>query len=79
MRPVQNYPLDLRRSLAACAPGGTSGKPVVAVLTPGIFNSAYYEHAFLADQMGVELVEGHDLRVVDGRVAMRTTRGLHAG
>ncbi|HMB13787.1 MAG TPA: circularly permuted type 2 ATP-grasp protein, partial [Roseovarius sp.] len=49
--------------------------PVVAVLTPGIFNSAYFEHAFLADQMGVELVEGHDLRVVDGRVAMRTTRG----
>ncbi|SUZ31705.1 hypothetical protein ROE7235_01455 [Roseibaca ekhonensis] len=75
VRPVQNYPLDLRRSLAACAPSGTSGKPVVAVLTPGIYNSAYYEHAFLADQMGVELVEGHDLRVVDGRVAMRTTRG----
>jgi uncharacterized circularly permuted ATP-grasp superfamily protein len=49
----------------------------VAVLTPGIFNSAYFEHAFLADQMGVELVEGHDLRVVDGRVAMRTT-GLQA-
>ncbi len=50
-------------------------KPTVAVLTPGIHNSAYFEHAFLADQMGVELVEGHDLRVVDGRVAMRTTRG----
>jgi len=48
---------------------------VVAVLTPGIHNSAYFEHAFLADQMGAELVEGHDLRVVDGRVAMRTTRG----
>jgi uncharacterized circularly permuted ATP-grasp superfamily protein len=47
----------------------------VAVLTPGIHNSAYYEHSFLADQMGAELVEGHDLRVVDGRVAMRTTRG----
>jgi uncharacterized circularly permuted ATP-grasp superfamily protein len=47
----------------------------VAVLTPGIFNSAYYEHAFLADKMGIELVEGHDLRIVDGRVAMRTTRG----
>src|SRR6056297_524210 len=51
------------------------GDPVVAVLTPGIFNSAHFEHAFLADQMGVELVEGHDLRVVDGRVAMRTTCG----
>jgi uncharacterized circularly permuted ATP-grasp superfamily protein len=75
VRPVQNYPTDLRRSLAACAPAMTQGTPVVAVLTPGIFNSAYFEHAFLADQMGVELVEGHDLKVVEGRVAMRTTRG----
>ena len=50
-------------------------RPVVAVLTPGIYNSAYFEHAFLADQMGAELVEGSDLRVVDGRVAMRTTQG----
>nr|WP_253196019.1 circularly permuted type 2 ATP-grasp protein [Roseovarius sp. PS-C2] len=75
VQPVQTYPTDLRQSLAACAPACTEGKPVVAVLTPGIYNSAYFEHAFLADQMGVELVEGHDLRVVDGRVAMRTTRG----
>ena len=45
------------------------------MLTPGIYNSAYFEHAFLADQMGVELVEGQDLRVVDGHVAMRTTEG----
>jgi len=75
VQPVQSYPSDLRRSLAACAPSGVAGKPRVAVLTPGIYNSAYYEHAFLADQMGVELVEGHDLRIVDGRVAMRTTRG----
>ncbi len=52
--------------------------PTVAVLTPGIYNSAYFEHAFLADQMGVELVEGSDLRVVDGRVAMRTTQGYRA-
>ncbi|MEX0286787.1 MAG: circularly permuted type 2 ATP-grasp protein [Paracoccaceae bacterium] len=73
--PVQNYPVNLRRSLAASAPHSANGTPVVAVLTPGIYNSAYFEHAFLADQMGVELVEGHDLRVVDGRVAMRTTRG----
>ncbi len=73
--PVQDYPTDLRRSLARCAPVGLDRKPVVAVLTPGIYNSAYFEHAFLADQMGVELVEGHDLQVVDGRVAMRTTRG----
>lgn len=75
VQPVQNYPTNLRRSLAACAPAGTKDAPVVAVLTPGIYNSAYFEHAFLADQMGVDLVEGHDLRVVDGRVAMRTTRG----
>jgi uncharacterized circularly permuted ATP-grasp superfamily protein len=72
---VSDYPMRLARSLAACAPSGTSGKPVVAVLTPGIYNSAYYEHAFLADQMGAELVEGTDLRVIDGRVAMRTTAG----
>ncbi|HKK98521.1 MAG TPA: circularly permuted type 2 ATP-grasp protein [Marivita sp.] len=72
---VQQYPIDLRRSLAACAPKMTTGTPTVAVLTPGIYNSAYFEHAFLADQMGVELVEGHDLQVVNGRVAMRTTHG----
>ena len=48
------------------------------MLTPGIYNSAYFEHAFLADQMGAELVEGSDLRVVDGRVAMRTTTGYKA-
>ena len=72
---VESYPSDLRRSLAACAPAMTEGEPTVAVLTPGIYNSAYFEHSFLADQMGVELVEGSDLRVVDGRVAMRTTEG----
>ena len=75
VRPVQDYPRRLAESLAACAPQSTNGRPVVAVLTPGIYNSAYFEHAFLADQMGAELVEGSDLRVVDGRVAMRTTRG----
>lgn len=75
VQPVQTYPADLLRSLAASAPVGVGGNPTVAVLTPGIYNSAYFEHAFLADQMGVELVEGHDLRVVDGRVAMRTTEG----
>lgn len=72
---VSDYPKTLRASLAACAPAVCNGKPTVAVLTPGIHNSAYFEHSFLADQMGAELVEGHDLRVVDGRVAMRTTRG----
>lgn len=75
VREVSDYPLRLRRSLAACAPQATTGKPTVAVLTPGIHNSAYFEHSFLADNMGAELVEGHDLRVVDGRIAMRTTRG----
>ena len=80
VRPVQDYPRRLAESLAACAPScagdNPDGRPVVAVLTPGIYNSAYFEHAFLADQMGAELVEGSDLRVVDGRVAMRTTRGF---
>jgi uncharacterized circularly permuted ATP-grasp superfamily protein len=75
VREVGGYPTQLRRSLAACAPAACTGRPVVAVLTPGIFNSAYFEHAFLADQMGAELVEGGDLRVVDGRIAMRTTQG----
>ncbi|MBA4747221.1 MAG: circularly permuted type 2 ATP-grasp protein [Sphingopyxis sp.] len=75
VREVSDYPARLRRSLAACAPPACTGAPTIAVLTPGIFNSAYFEHSFLADQMGVELVEGHDLRVIDGRIAMRTTRG----
>ena len=75
VQPVQHYPANLHRSLGESAPPVAEGDPVVAVLTPGIFNSAHFEHAFLADQMGVELVEGHDLRVVDGRVAMRTTHG----
>jgi len=75
VRPVSDYPRRLARSLAACAPSCAGERPVVAVLTPGIFNSAYFEHAFLADQMGAELVEGSDLRVVDGRIAMRTTTG----
>ena len=75
VRPVENYPKLLRKSLSALAPPGCEGKPRIAVLTPGIYNSAFYEHAFLADQMGVELVEGSDLKVVNGKVAMRTTRG----
>ncbi|MDJ0978733.1 MAG: circularly permuted type 2 ATP-grasp protein [Erythrobacter sp.] len=79
IEPVSNYPRRLARSLAACAPpafqASGNAKPMVAVLTPGIYNSAYFEHAFLADHMGAELVEGSDLRVVEGRVQMRTTRG----
>ncbi len=75
VRAVSHYPRSLRRSLSASLPPVCDGAPTLAVLTPGIHNSAYFEHAFLADQMGVELVEGHDLRVVNGRVAMRTTQG----
>ena len=76
VRPVSSYPQNLRRSLSDCAPPAFNGdKPEVAVLTPGIHNSAYFEHAFLADQMGAELVESHDLRIQGGRVCMRTTRG----
>ena len=75
VQPVSDYPKNLRRSLEASAPASCEGRPCVVVLTPGIHNSAYYEHSFLADQMGVELVEGHDLRVVDGHIAMRTTKG----
>ena len=72
---VGNYPNNLNRSLGDCAPRSCEDPPVIAVLTPGMYNSAYFEHAFLAGQMDAELVEGHDLRVVDGRIAMRTTQG----
>lgn len=75
VRDVGDYPIQLLKSLSACAPPACTGTPTVAVLTPGIHNSAYFEHSFLADQMGAELVEGHDLRVVNGRVAMRMTQG----
>ncbi|MBR9764391.1 MAG: circularly permuted type 2 ATP-grasp protein [Rhodobacteraceae bacterium] len=76
VRPVSSYPAELRRSLSECAPPNFDGsKPCVAILTPGIHNSAYFEHSFLADQMGAELVESSDLKVVDGKVQMRTTKG----
>ena len=75
VHPVNNYPIHLRQSLADCAPQKCEGEPVIAVLTPGVHNSAYFEHAFLAEQMGVELVEAHDLKLVNGRIAMRTTQG----
>ena len=73
---ITEYPSNLTRSLEACAPPSCIGRPTVAVLTPGVHNSAFYEHSFLADQMGAELVEGSDLQIVDGRIAMRTTRGF---
>jgi len=72
--PVDHYPTLLLETLQAAAPEGVSN-PTVVVLTPGRYNSAYFEHAFLAQQMGVELVEGPDLFVRDGHVWMRTTAG----
>ena len=72
--PVNHYPEMLLRTLRGSAPPGI-GDPTVVVLTPGHFNSAYFEHAFLAEQMGVELVEGQDLFVDDDTVYMRTTDG----
>jgi uncharacterized circularly permuted ATP-grasp superfamily protein len=74
--PVEDYPDNLRLTLESVAPAGLDREPVIAVLTPGIYNSAYFEHSFLADQMGVELVEGQDLVVADGRLQMKTTEGL---
>jgi len=74
IRPVQHYPDLLLENLRAVAPAGEE-RPTVAVLTPGAYNSAYFEHAFLAQQMGVELVEGIDLFVQNDTVFMRTTRG----
>jgi uncharacterized circularly permuted ATP-grasp superfamily protein len=72
--PVAHYPDLLLETLRASSPA-SSAEPTVVVLTPGMYNSAYFEHAFLAQQMGVELVEGQDLFVKDQFVYMRTTRG----
>jgi uncharacterized circularly permuted ATP-grasp superfamily protein len=72
--PIEHYPDLLLETLRASAPVGVD-EPNVVVLTPGMYNSAYFEHAFLAQQMGVELVEGKDLFVDDGLVYMRTTQG----
>src|SRR5205814_3719329 len=74
IRPIQHYPDVLLENLRAVAPAAEE-QPTVAVLTPGAYNSAYFEHAFLAQQMGVELVEGIDLFVQNETVFMRTTRG----
>ena len=74
VEPVAHYPDLLLETLRAVAPT-TINDPTVVVLTPGMYNSAYFEHAFLAQQMGVELVEGKDLFVKDDFVFMRTTRG----
>ena len=74
IRPVGNYPQMLLHGLRASAPDGATD-PTVVVLTPGVFNSAYYEHSLLARMMGVELVEGRDLVCTGGQVRMRTTHG----
>ncbi|MBE9194032.1 circularly permuted type 2 ATP-grasp protein [Synechocystis sp. LEGE 06083] len=75
IQPVDSYPSQLLETLLNLAPPHLAA-PVVVVLTPGINNSAYFEHSFLAQQMGVELVEGRDLVVADGYLQMRTTKGL---
>ncbi|WP_104491333.1 circularly permuted type 2 ATP-grasp protein [Paracoccus denitrificans] len=75
IEPVDQYPELLRRTLASVAPAKCEGEPTVVILTPGHYNSAYYEHSFLANLMGVELVEGSDLFVDGGFVYMRTTQG----
>ena len=75
VRPVEDYPDLLVSAMEECAPPKCEGDPTCVLLTPGYFNSAYYEHSFLADRMGVELVEGQDLYCDDGRVWMRTIRG----
>jgi uncharacterized circularly permuted ATP-grasp superfamily protein len=72
--PVAHYPDVLLENLRSVAPQGADN-PTVVLLTPGMYNSAYFEHAFLAQQMGIELVEGQDLFVQDNAVYMRTTRG----
>ena len=73
--PVEHYPTELLTTLKSVAPSSGGADPTVVVLTPGMYNSAYYEHTYLADRMGVELVEGQDLFVDENRVYMRTTRG----
>jgi uncharacterized circularly permuted ATP-grasp superfamily protein len=74
VRPVSSYPAHLLQALRAAGPAGVA-RPTVVVLTPGVFNSAYFEHSFLARQMGVELVEGRDLVCRNEVVYMRTTEG----
>jgi uncharacterized circularly permuted ATP-grasp superfamily protein len=75
VRPVEHYPAELLKLLQYIAPAGVA-EPTVVLLTPGAFNSAYFEHTYLARQMGIEIVEGRDLLVRDQHVYMRTTKGL---
>ena len=73
--PVENYPDELLATLKSVAPETAPRDPTVVLHTPGVYNSAYYEHSFLADKLGIELVEGSDLFVKNGVVYMRTTQG----
>ncbi len=75
VRPVDEYPQHLLSMLHYIAPGGHPD-PTIVLLTPGIYNSAYFEHSFLARSMGIEIVEGRDLVVMNDRVHMKTTKGL---
>ncbi len=75
VRPVDHYPQELLKMLQYIAPAGVAD-PTVVLLTPGVYNSAYFEHTYLARQMGIEIVEGRDLLVRDACVFMRTTKGL---
>lgn len=75
VRPIDHYPRELLETLRSLAPEGRRD-PTIALLTPGVFNSAYFEHAYLARQMGIELVEGRDLTVHENTLYMRTTGGL---
>ena len=75
VRPIEQYSQLLLSTMRSLAPDGRSD-PTIVLLTPGVYNSAYYEHAYLARQMGIELVEGRDLVVHDNVVYMRTTTGL---
>ena len=76
VRPVIEYPSMLLQTLESIAPSDITTKPVVVLLTPGMYNSAYFEHSYLAQKMGIPLVEGRDLCVEDDTVWMRTTKGL---
>ena len=78
VEPVGQYGRMLRTALESVAPPGAGEKPLIVILTPGIYNSAYFEHAFLAREMGVELVEGPDLVVDEHVVYLRTIEGLGA-
>ena len=76
IRPVEEYPIRLLEMLSSIAPASCKDEPTVALLTPGMYNSAYFEHSFLAQRMGVQLIEGADVSVDDKGVWLRTTKGL---